>query len=128
MSRPLRAIQGAKRFGRQDRYLPDRGDLVWLNFAPRTGHEQSGKRPAMILSPAIYNRKTGLALCCPITSQVKGYPFEVLLPANCATHGAILSDHVKNLDWRARSASFIEKISDDIVSQVVGKLSCLIKG
>ena len=77
------------------RYVPGRGDLVWLNFTPRAGHEQAGHRPALVLSPAPYNDKTGLMLCCPITSQVKGYPFEVRLPEGFRVKGAILADQVK---------------------------------
>ena len=85
-------------------YVPDRGDIVWLTFDPRAGREQAGRRPALILSPASYNGKVGLALACPITSRVKGYPFEVPLPRSLAVSGVVLSDHIKSLDWRARKA------------------------
>jgi mRNA interferase MazF len=83
-------------------YVPERGDLVWLNFTPHAGHEQAGHRPALVLSPAAYNGKTGLMLCCPITSQLKGYPFEVLLAADSAVRGVVLADQVKSVDWQAR--------------------------
>ena len=83
-------------------YVPERGDLVWLQFNPQAGHEQSGLRPALVVSSTTYNEKTGLAIFCPITNQVKGYPFEVKLPAGLKVTGAVLSDHVKNLDWKAR--------------------------
>ena len=86
------------------RYVPERGDVVWLNFTPQAGHEQAGHRPALVLSPAAYNGKTGLMLCCPITSQVKGYPFEVQLSPDAGVRGVVLSDQVKSLDWRARQA------------------------
>jgi len=87
------------------RYVPERGDVVWLNFTPQAGHEQAGHRPALVLSPAAYNGKTGLMLCCPITSQVKGYPFEVRLDAGADAQGVVLSDQVKSLDWQARQAT-----------------------
>ena len=110
------------------RYTPDRGDIVWLNFAPQTGHEQSGKRPALILSPSSYNQKVGLALCCPITSRIKEYPFEVALPSESKIQGAILSDHVKSLDWKARRATFIERVEDEVHSSVAKKIQLLLKG
>ncbi len=90
-------------------HVPERGDLVWLTFSPQTGHEQAGRRPAVVLSPATYNGKVGLALFCPITSQVKGYPFEVALPEGLSISGVILADQVKSLDWRAREAEKIAK-------------------
>ena len=81
-------------------FVPDAGDLVWLTFDPQAGHEQAGRRPALVLSPRSYNQKSGLALVCPVTNQVKGYPFEVPLPPGCGASGAILADHLKSLDWR----------------------------
>lgn len=86
------------------RYIPAQGDIVWLRFNPQAGHEEAGRRPALVISPKEYNRKVGLALFCPVTSQVKGYPFEVLLPSGLAASGAVLSDQVKSLDWRVRKA------------------------
>lgn len=83
-------------------YVPERGDIVWLSFDPQAGHEQKGHRPALVLSPKAYNGKTGLMLCCPMTTKIKGYPFEVLLAD--AKPSAALADQVKSLDWRARKA------------------------
>src|SRR5580765_4803841 len=88
-------------------YVPDRGDAVWITLNPQAGHEQAGRRSAVVLSPAAYNGKAGLAILCPITNQIKGYPFEVVLPSGLAVTGAILSDRVKSLDWHARNAIFI---------------------
>ena len=106
-------------------YIPHRGDIVWLNFTPQAGHEQMGTRPALILSPEKYNKKTGLAVCCPITSNIKGYPFEVVVSGK-KINGAVLADHLKNLDWKVRKAKFIEKASDDIVNQCSLKIAALI--
>ena len=106
-------------------YVPDRGDIVWLNFTPQAGHEQMGRRPALVLSPEKYNKKTGLAVCCPITSSVKGYPFEVNISGK-KINGAVLADHLKNLDWKVRKAKFIEKTSADVVQQCSLKISALI--
>ena len=107
-------------------YCPKRGDVVWLTFNPQAGHEQSGHRPALALSPEQYNRKVGLAIFCPITSQIKGYPFEVLLPVNLKISGAILSDQVRSLDWKARKARFFCSIPDSVLKEVLSKLECLI--
>ncbi len=106
-------------------YVPDRGDIVWLNFTPQAGHEQRGTRPAIIISPKIYNKKTKLALCCPITSNIKGYPFEVMVKGK-KIDGVILSDHLKNLDWKAREIKFIEKASSLILAECIEKISTLI--
>lgn len=108
------------------RYVPDRGDLVWLQFNPRAGHEQAGRRPALVVSPKSYNRRVGLALFCPITSQVKGYPFEVLLPKGLAVEGAVLSDQLKSLDWRARKAKRVDRLPGDALDEAVGKILALI--
>jgi len=108
-------------------YIPERGDLVWLVFDPQAGHEQGGRRPALVLSPASYNGKSGLALICPVTSQVKGYPFEVPVPTGLAVHGIILSDQVKNLDWQARRAEFICRLPDDATIQVLKRVGLLLK-
>ena len=93
---------------------------------PQSGHEQSGRRPALTLSPSSYNRKVGLAIFCPITSQVKGYPFEVLIPKGLKASGAILSDQVKSLDWKARNAAKICRISGDIIEEVLEKIGLLL--
>ena len=105
---------------------PRRGDLVWLDFTPQAGHEQAGRRPALILSPESYNRKTGLALACPITSQAKGYPFEVALPAGLPIAGVVLSDHVRSIDWRARRAERAGRADEPTLSEVCGKLATLL--
>ncbi len=106
-------------------YIPAKGDLVWLNFTPQAGHEQAGKRPAIVLSPLEYNKKTGLMIACPITSKVKGYPFEVTVNAQLIK-GVVLSDQVKNLDWKQRKVSFIEETSEDFLDQIKEKLLLLI--
>ncbi len=103
-------------------YVPQCGDLVWITFNPQSGHEQAGRRPALVISPPGYNGKTGLALLCPVTSQVKGYPFEVPLPSGLPVKGAVLSDQVRSLDWRARNAELIGRLPDDNTSEVVQKL------
>ena len=108
-------------------YTPDRGDIVWIMFNPQAGHEQAGRRPALVLSPVAYNAKVGLALFCPITSQIKGYPFEVLLPADLPVVGVILADQVKNLDWRVRKAEFICKLSVETITLVLKKFNTLIQ-
>jgi mRNA interferase MazF len=106
--------------------VPDRGDAVWLTFDPQAGHEQAGRRPAIVVSPKRYNSRSGLALFCPITSQVKGYPFEVLLPTELPVNGAVLSDQVRSLDWRARKATHICALPSATIDEVVGKLQTLV--
>ncbi|PLR86714.1 endoribonuclease MazF [Bacillus sp. V33-4] len=108
-------------------YIPERGDLVWLTFTSQTGHEQAGRRPALVISPKAYNGKVGLALLCPVTSKVKGYPFEVILPQDLPIEGAVLSDQVKSLDWQARQAMFICSTPKEIIEEVQGKIELLIK-
>ena len=108
-------------------YVPRRGDVVWLNFDPQAGHEQAGHRPALTLSPETYNKKAGLAIFCPITSQVKGYPFEVALPAGLKAGGVILADQVKSLDWRARKAAFCCKVPEAVLAEVMEKLNILLE-
>ena len=107
-------------------YVPSCGDLVWLQFNRRAGHEQAGHRPALVISPSSYNRRVGLALCCPVTSQVKGYPFEVLLPAGLGVEGAVLSDQLKSLDWRVRKARRIATAPADVLEETVGKILALV--
>ena len=107
-------------------YVPQCGDVVWINLNPQAGHEQAGRRPAVVLSPANYNRKTGLAILCPITNQIKGYPFEVLIPSGLPIAGAILSDQVKSLDWHARNAELMCSLPDETISEVLQKLSALL--
>ena len=108
------------------KYVPDAGDLVWLTFDPQAGHEQRGRRPALILSPRAYNTKARLAIACPITSHVKGYPFEVRLPPGGRISGAVLADHVKNLDWQVRRAVFEAKVPAEIVTDVRERLRVLL--
>jgi mRNA interferase MazF len=107
-------------------YVPDRGHLVWLTFDPQAGHEQAGTRPALVISPASYNRKVGLALFCPVTSQVKGYPFEVLLPAGLKIQGAILSDRIKSLDWRVRRARFAGTVPAPVLEDAAARIMTLV--
>jgi mRNA interferase MazF len=107
-------------------YVPDRGDAVWITLNPQAGHEQAGRRPAVILSPAAYNGRVGLAILCPITNQVKGYPFEVMIPSSLAITGAILSDQVKSLDWCVRNAIFICALPSTIIAEVLQKLNTLV--
>uniref|UniRef100_UPI0038B32576 endoribonuclease MazF n=1 Tax=Geomonas terrae TaxID=2562681 RepID=UPI0038B32576 len=109
-------------------YVPDRGDVIWLDFDPQAGHEHKGRRPAFVLSPQIYNRKTGLMLCCPITSQVKGYPFEVAVSGVTGIRGVILADQVKSLDWRARRAEKDGKVTRQVLEEVVMKVRALVEG
>jgi mRNA interferase MazF len=106
--------------------VPDRGDAIWLTFDPQAGHEQAGRRPALVLSPLAYNDKVGLALLCPITSQVKGYPFEVVIPGEQEIVGVVLADQVKSLDWRARRAEVIGHLPDSVVAEVMEKLHTLL--
>ena len=108
------------------KYIPKRGDLVWVSFNPRSGHEQAGRCPAAVLSPLAYNNKAGLAIMCPITSQIKGYPFEVIIPDKLTIAGVILSDQIKNLDWRERNAEYICSLPNDIISEVLQKLIAIL--
>lgn len=107
-------------------YVPQCGDVVWITLNPQAGHEQAGRRPAVVLSPQNYNSKVGLAILCPITNQIKGYPFEVLLPVGLSIAGAILSDQVKSLDWRARNAELICTLPTETISDVLQKLVTLL--
>ena len=107
-------------------YVPERGDAIWINFNPQAGHEQAGRRPAIVLSPQSYNGKVGLCLLCPITNQVKGYPFEVKIPANLGVSGAVLSDQAKSLDWRVRNAEFITDLPEAVTNEVLKKLNSLL--
>lgn len=107
-------------------YVPDAGDLVWLTFDPQAGHEQRGRRTALILSPRTYNAKAHLAIACPITSHVKGYPFEVALPRDGAVTGVVLADHVKNLDWNARRVEFAATAPVDVLTDVRERLRVLL--
>lgn len=107
-------------------YTPDTGDLIWLDFNPQAGHEQAGRRPAVVLSPRAYNDKSSLAVVCPITSQVKGYPFEVAVPKGLPIAGVILADHLKSLDWRERRAERAGKVSKQVLEEVLNRLAPLL--
>jgi mRNA interferase MazF len=107
-------------------YVPDAGDIVWLSFDPQVGREQAGHRPAVVLSPAIYNAKTSLMVCCPMTTQIKNYPFEVVISASAANPSVVLADQVKSLDWRKRKARRKGAISADELAEVRGKIRALI--
>jgi mRNA interferase MazF len=113
---------------RKGGYVPARGDAVWITLDPQAGHEQAGRRPALVLSPAAYNGRVGLALLCPITGQVKGYPFEVALPEKLAVSGVVLADQVKSLDWRARNASRICAVPQEVVAHVLRRFQALLTG
>lgn len=107
-------------------YVPDRGHVVWVTLSPQAGHEQAGRRPAVVLSPATYNGKVGLAVLCPITSQIKGYPFEVRIPQGSAVTGVVLADQVKSLDWRARKVELICALPQATITEVLQKLGTLL--
>ena len=106
-------------------YYPKLGDLVWLDFAPQAGHEQSGRRPALVVSHDAYNRKAGLILGCPVTSQRKGYPFEVSIPEGMPVSGVILADQMRSLDWRSRRALFIAKAPSETLAEAVSLIKTL---
>lgn len=108
------------------KWIPQGGEIIWLDFDPQSGHEQAGKRPAIVLSPKSYNSKTGLILACPITSQIKGYPFEVKLDTSLQIKGVILADQIKNVDWQTRHAEFICIAPTYIVKEVVEKIILLL--
>ena len=105
-----------------DPYVPDAGDLVWLDFDPQAGREQAGLRPAVILSAKYFNLRSSVAYACPISSKVKGYQFQVVLPPGLPVHGAVLCEHMRSLDWRVRKAAFLGRMPDDILQQVKGVL------
>ena len=111
----------------QAEFAPSRGDLVWITLDPQAGREQGGRRPALVLSPYSYNAKVGLAVLCPVTSRVKGYPAEVALPDGLAISGVVLSDQVKSLDWRVRRAEFADLAPEETVLAVLEKLAGLLE-
>ncbi len=108
------------------RFVPERGDVVWLQVNPQAGSEQAGRRPALVVSPKAYNRKVGLALVCPITSRVKGYPFEVELPEGLEVVGAILCDQIKSLDWRVRDATRLGSVPDHVMQEASARVAALV--
>jgi mRNA interferase MazF len=107
-------------------YVPERGHVVWIDFAPQAGHEQGGRRPALVLSPRTYNRPSGLAVLCPITSQAKGNPFEVAIPRGLQVSGVVLTDQVKNMAWKQRRATYLCEMPAEVMDDVVEKLLTLI--
>ncbi|MCX5644618.1 MAG: endoribonuclease MazF [Phycisphaerae bacterium] len=111
---------------RRTAYVPERGDVVWVTLSPQAGHEQAGRRPAVVLSPAAYNGKVSLAVLCPVTTQVKGYPFEVGIPEGLAVSGVVLADQVKSLDWRAREAEFACRLPAETMQEVLQKAGVLL--
>ena len=108
-------------------YIPERGDAVWLTFDPQAGHEQSGRRPAIVVSPREYNGRAGLALLCPVTTKLKGYPFEVRVPEGLPIGGAVLADQVRSLDWKARRAALICELPHETTDELLGKLATLLE-
>lgn len=106
------------------RYVPEAGDVVWLHFSPQAGHEQAGHRPALVISPAAYNGKIGLLLCCPMTTQIKGYPFEVLVAGKHP--GAVLADQVKSLDWVVRKAKYKGRVTAVELAETRAKIAALV--
>src|ERR1035441_6430336 len=106
-------------------FVPDVGDLIWLTFDPQAGHEQAGRRPALVLSPKPYNQKSGLVLACPVTNQIKGYPFEVAVPRDCGVTGVFLADQVKSLDWKQRQAERIGRVPLPALDEVLARLAPL---
>ncbi|MBW2605087.1 MAG: endoribonuclease MazF [Deltaproteobacteria bacterium] len=109
------------------KYVPRRGDVVWIDMHPQAGHEQAGRHPAIVLSPRSYNGKVGLALFCPITNQIKGYPFEIIIPSGLKVTGAILSDQVKSLDWKIRNTEFCDKVPEAVILETFKKLGTLLR-
>ena len=106
--------------------VPDRGDIVWIDFTPQVGHEQAGRRPALVISPASYNGPVGLAIMCPITSRRKGYPFEVPIPEGGHVSGVVLADQLKSLDWRGRKAEIVGQAGQDVTAEVLAKVQTLL--
>jgi len=110
------------------KHYPDKGDIVWIDMNPQLGHEQAGRRPAIIMSPLKYNSKVGLALVCPITSHIKGYPFEVVIPDGFKVKGAILADQIRNVDWTARNIELIFKAPQPLIDEVQEKINAILNG
>jgi mRNA interferase MazF len=108
-------------------YIPDRGDAIWINFEPQAGHEQAGLRPAVVLTRKSYNHRAKMLICCPITSQIKHNPIEVIIPDGLKVKGAILPNQVKSLDWTVRGAQFRDKIPDDVLEDVLAKIDALLR-
>ena len=107
-------------------YLPDRGHVLWISLSPTLGHEQGGRRPVLVLSPALYNRRSGLLLACPITGRAKGYPFEIPIPPGLAVGGVILADHLRSLDWNARTVDPIGTLPGALVDEALARARTLL--
>ena len=107
-------------------YVPQRGDIIKLSFSPQVGREQAGYRPALVISPAAYNRKSHFVLACPITNQLKGWKFEVILSKEMKTSGVILTDQIRVLDWQERGAKFVEKVTSEVLEEALAKISVLV--
>ena len=107
-------------------YVPDRGDLVWLTFDPQAGREPAGRRPALVLSPALYNGPANLAVVCPVTSRAKGYPFEVALPDDLPVSGVVLADHLKSVDWVVRGAEPAGQVPAEVLAELTARLRPLL--
>ena len=103
-----------------NQHVPDSGDLVWLNFDPQAGREQAGLRPALVISSRFFNLRTSVAYACPISSKVKGYPFQVVLPPGLAAHGVVLCEHMRSVDWKVRGAAYLGRVRDEVLVQVRG--------
>ena len=107
-------------------FLPERGHALWLSLNPTLGHEQGGRRPVIVLSPGFYNKRSGLLVACPITSRVKGYPFEVAIPDGLPVSGVILADQLRSLDWNARTIELIGTLPDDLVQEALARSRALL--
>lgn len=107
-------------------YIPDRGDIIKLSFSPQVGREQAGYRPALVISPATYNRVSHFVLACPITNQIKGWRFEVILSEKMQTSGVVLADQIRVLDWQVRKAKFVEKATSEVIEEALAKISTLV--
>ena len=125
MTRSIRASALATKSGKAA-YTPNRGDVVWLAFDPQAGHEQAGVQPAVVLSPQAYNERSRLIVVVPVTRQIKSYPFEVVLPAGLPVRGAVLSDQIKSVDWRARKARFICSLPEAVLNRVLQRAALLL--
>ena len=108
-------------------YIPARGDIIWLNFTPQAGHEQAGHRPALVVSPRAYNEQSSVILVCPITSRLRGGPFEVALPAGGPIEGVVLADQIRSQDWRARGANLVAQAPRAVVGDVLAKVQLLVE-
>lgn len=107
-------------------YIPEKGDIIWINFNPQSGREQAGRRPALVISPTVYNRRVKLIIVCPITTKIKGYPLEVPIPEGLAVSGVILADQIKSLDYQTRQAEFIDKLPDENLARVISIVTRLL--